>query len=67
MLSLVTTLQPIAQLITDELGRKLETIVSIGFRRLHAADTQSRARAFGTMVAAGISEKTAMEVSGLTA
>ena len=66
-LLLVTTLMPIAELITDELSRKLETTVSIGFRRLHAADIQSRARAFGTMVAAGVNEDTAMEVSGLTA
>ena len=65
-LLLVTTLQPIAELITDELSRKLETTVSIGFRRLHAADIQSRARAFGTMVAAGVSEEVAMSVSGLT-
>ena len=66
-LLLVTTLTPIAELITAELSRKLETTVSIGFRRLHAADIQSRARAFGTMVAAGVSEETAMEVSGLDA
>ena len=64
-LLLVTTLTPIAELITAELSRKLETSVSIGFRRLHAADIQSRARAFGVMVSAGISEETAMSVSGL--
>ena len=63
----MTTLQPIAQLITDELERKLETPVSIGFRCLHAADIQSRDRAFGTMAAAGAPEEIAMEVSGLTA
>ena len=64
---LVTTLTPIAELITDELSRKLETTVSLGFRRLHAADIQSRARAFGGMVAAGIDEQTARELSGLDA
>ena len=66
-LLLVTTLMPIAELISDELSRKLETTVSIGFRRLHAADIQSRARAFGSMIAAGVSEETAMSVSGLMA
>ena len=64
-LLLVSTLMPIAELITDELTRKLETTVKIGFRRLQAADIQSRARAFGSMIAAGVSEETAMEVSGL--
>ena len=64
-LLLVTTLQPIAELITDELSRKLDTTVEITFRRLHAADIQSRARAFGSMIAAGVDEQTAMDVSGL--
>lgn len=66
-LLLVTTLTPIAELIVTELERKLETSISIGFRRLHAADIQSRARAFGTMVAAGVDEEVAMSVSGLDA
>ena len=61
---LVSTLQPIAELISDELSRKLETTVKIGFRRLQAADIQSRARAFGSMIAAGVDEQTAMAVSG---
>ena len=64
-LLLVSTLQPLAQLISDELSRKLETTVKIGFRRLQAADIQSRARAFGSMIAAGVDEQTAMAVSGL--
>ena len=64
-LLLVSTLQPIAELISDELSRKLETTVKITFRRLQAADIQSRARAFGSMIAAGVSEETAMAVSGL--
>ena len=64
-LLLVSTLQPIADLIADELSRKLEQTVTIGFRRLHAADIQARARAFGSMIAAGVAEETAMDVSGL--
>ena len=66
-LLLVSTLMPIAELITDELTRKLETTVKISFRRLQAADVQSRARAFGSMIAAGVDEQTAMAVSGLEA
>ena len=64
-LLLVSTLQPIAELISSELSKKLDTTVEIKFRRLQAADIQSRARAFGSMVAAGVDEKIAMEVSGL--
>lgn len=66
-LLLVSTLQPIADLIADELSRKLETTVTLGFKRLHAADIQARARAFGGMVAAGIDNETALELSGLDA
>ena len=64
-LLLVSTLQPIAEIIASELSKKLETTVELKFRRLQAADIQSRARAFGTMVTAGVDEQTAMEVSGL--
>ena len=64
-LLLVSTLTPIAELIADELSRKLDTTVKITFRRLQAADIQSRARAFGSMIAAGVDEQTAMAVSGL--
>ena len=64
-LLLVSTLQPIAELIASELDRKLDRTVEITFRRLQAADIQSRARAFGTMVSSGVDPDTAMEVSGL--
>ena len=64
-LLLVSTLQPIAEIISSELSKKLETDVEIKFRRLQAADIQSRARAFGSMVAAGVDDETAMKVSGL--
>ena len=66
-LLLVSTLQPIAQIISAELSRKLEVGVSIGFKRLFAADIQSRSRAFAAMVASGVDEQTAMEISGLDA
>ena len=64
-LLLVSTLQPIAELITEELSKKLETEVGIKFTRLQAADIQSRARAFGSMVAAGVDEADARAISGL--
>ena len=66
-LLLVSTLTPIAELISTELERKLETSVSIGFKRLFAADVQSRSRAFAAMIASGVDEQTAMEISGLDA
>ena len=64
-LLLVTVLQPIAELITSELDCKIERTVPIGFRRLHAADIQSRARAFAGMVASGIDKDEALAISGL--
>ena len=64
-LLLVTALQPIAELISSELETKIETPVKIGFRRLHAADIQSRARALAGMIASGVDKETAMEISGL--
>ena len=64
-LLLVSTLQPIAEIIKEELKRKLDIEIDISFTRLQAADIQSRARAFGTMVQAGVDEETAMKVSGL--
>ena len=61
----MSTLQPIAELISSELERKIERSVNITFTRLQAADIQSRARAFGTMVSNGVDIETAMQVSGL--
>ena len=63
----MSILQLIADLIAYELTRKLGIDASIGFRRLRAADIQARARAFGGMVAAGINEPAAFELSGLEA
>ena len=64
-LLLVSTLQPIAELIAAELTAKLDTEVTLSFTKLQAADIQARARAFGTMIQSGIDEETAMKVSGL--
>ena len=49
---LVSTLQPLAVLIADEINRKLEVPVRFNFRRLAAADVAARARAFGSLAQA---------------
>ena len=50
---LVSTIQPYAELIAEELERKLEIpAVRFNFRRLSAADIAARARAFGSLVQA---------------
>ena len=51
---LVATIQPLAQLISAELERKLETRVKFNFRRLAAADVAARARAYGTLIQADV-------------
>ena len=62
---LVATIQPFAQLITDELERKLESPVKLDFRRLAAADIAARARAFNSLSVAGIEKDEAAQLSGL--
>ena len=50
---LVSTLQPLAELVAEELTRKLELPgVRFNFRKLAAADVAARARAFGSLVQA---------------
>lgn len=66
-LLLVSTLQPIAEIIKEELTKKLDEDVDIKFTKLQAADIQSRARAYGTMVQSGVDEETALAISGLEA
>ena len=51
---------PLAAIVSAELTRKLELPVSLGFRRLHAADIQGRARAFGSLVNAGTGDTPAI-------
>ena len=64
---LVATLQPLSALASHELERKIERAVTFDFQRLQAADIASRARAFGSLVAAGVDEEEAKTISGLTA
>ena len=50
---LVSTLQPLAVLVSEELERKLEIpAIRFNFRRLAAADIAARARAFGSLAQA---------------
>ena len=56
---LVSTIQPLAQLASEEFTKKLDLPgVRFNFRKLQAADVAARARAFGSLaqgyVAAGV-------------
>ncbi len=63
---LTATLQPIGQLITSELERKLELPkVGINFRRLQAADIAARARAYGTLIQSQMDPARAELLAGL--
>ena len=59
------TIAPVARIIAAELSVKLETEVSISFDELGAADIQGRARAFGSLVTAGMTTEDAAAVTGL--
>ena len=63
---LVSTLQPLAQIVGEEIERKLETPVRFNFRRLAAADVAARARAYGTLVGSGMDESKAAVLAGLS-
>ena len=62
---LTATLEPLAELITAEFRDKLGIAATLNFRKLAAADIAARARAFGSMVASGVSREDAAEASGL--
>ena len=47
------SVQPVADIIAEELTEKLETQVSINFDRLFASDVQGRARAFSSLTRQG--------------
>ena len=59
------TLQPLADLIALELSDKLEADVTINLDRLFAADLAGRARAFQSMVGAGMDPGKAAGLAGL--
>ena len=62
---LVASVQPLARIILEELSAKLERPIEVNFRRLAAADIAARARAFGSLVTAGLEPPEAKVRSGL--
>lgn len=59
-----TTIEPLGNLLADELSEKLEASVSIDFNRLEAADIQGRARAFASLTDERIQGSHAAELVG---
>ena len=56
---------PLGQLVSEELSRKLETPISLGWQELRAADIQGRARSFKSLIDAGMSAADASAHTGL--
>ena len=59
------SVDPVARLVAQELSAKLETAVSLDLSSLHASDVQGRARAFSSLVSAGMPIAEAASVTGL--
>ena len=59
------TVEPLAELVAEELSDKLEEPVSFSFDRLAAADIAGRARSAGTLVKAGWTPQEAADAVGL--
>ena len=59
------TIQPVADIVAEELTLKLELPVTIGFDRLFASDVQGRARAFASLTAGGLSVADAARATGI--
>ena len=59
------TVQPLAGLLAAELSAKLEADIGIDLGGLYAHDLAGRARAFGSMVTAGIDVSKAAALAGL--
>ncbi len=59
------TLQPLGDLIARELSEKLEAPIALNLDRLFAADLAGRARAFQSMVGAGMDPGKAAGLAGL--
>ena len=62
-----TTLEPLAGLIAMELSEKLEAPISLNLDRIRASDLAGKARAFGSMVKAGLAVERAAMLAGLMA
>ena len=65
---LTTGLEPVGELVAEELAAKLDTPdVRFDFRSTYAHDLAGRAQAFGKLVAGGMELAQALAVSGLMA
>ena len=62
---LTTAVQPVADLVAEELSTKLDTEISFRFDGLYAHDLQGRATSFQKLVACGMDVSEAVAVSGL--
>ena len=60
------SLEPWAEIIKAEFREKTGYPVAFNFRKLAAADTAARVRAYETPVAAGVDKEEAAGVSGMT-
>ena len=65
-LAIWATLEPWAEIIKAEFREKTGYPVAFNFRKLAAADTAARVRAYETPVAAGVDKEEAAGVSGMT-
>ena len=62
---LTTAVQPVADLVAEELARKLDQPIRFRFEGLYAHDLAGRAQAFQKLVAGGMNITQALAVSGL--
>ena len=60
-----TSLSPMAAIIENELQRKLDPGITLGFTNLMAVDVQGKARSLQSMVNAGVELERAVILSGL--
>ena len=60
------SLQPLAEVVAEELSMKLGGRIQIRFENLFASDVQGRARAFESMVKGGLEVERAAALSGLS-
>ena len=61
------SVQPLANLMSEELSKKLETEVSLNFTNMFAADIAARSTSLKKMVESGVDVKEALGLSGLMA
>ena len=62
---LTTALEPLGELVAEELSRKLDTPVAFDFSQSYAHDLVGRASAFQKLVASGMDLQKALAISGL--